>query len=64
MTVQIPPELQQALAERAAQRQVSPEDLVREALTWYLQMGDSLLDELDEWQSVRDEAMRIAEQAP
>jgi hypothetical protein len=57
MTVSIPTDLQPALSARAAQRQISPEDLVREALVWYLQMGQGLLDELSAWQDVRDEAL-------
>jgi hypothetical protein len=64
MIVQIPPDLQQALAERAAQRQVDPADLVREALLWYLQIDRALLDELEDWQAVRDEALDLTEQAP
>jgi hypothetical protein len=64
MTVSIPADLQQALAARAAQRQISPEDLVREALVWYLQMDPGLLDELSAWQDVRDEALDVAEGPP
>jgi hypothetical protein len=57
MTVSIPADLQQALTARAAQRQISPEDLVREALVWYLQIDPEFLDELSAWQDVRDEAL-------
>jgi hypothetical protein len=32
MTISIPPELEKAITERAAQQNVSPEDVVREAL--------------------------------
>ncbi len=64
MTVSIPPDLQQALAARAAQRQISPEDLVREALVWYLQIDPEFLEESSAWQDVRDEALDVAERAP
>ncbi len=64
MTVSIPADLQQALAARAAQRQMAPEDLVREALVWYLQIDTALLDELSAWQDVRDEALDIVEGPP
>lgn len=62
MTVPIPPDLQQALAARAAQRQTSVEELVRDALVWYLQLDASLIDEFAGWQEVRDEALRLVEE--
>jgi predicted transcriptional regulator len=64
MTVAIPPELEQALAARAAQLRISPEQLVREALSWYLQPDESLRDELSAWQEVRDEALDVTEDSP
>ena len=64
MTVAIPPELEQALAARAAQLRVSPEQLVREALSWYLQTDEALRDELSAWQEVRDEALDVIEDGP
>jgi hypothetical protein len=64
MTVAIPQELEQALALRAAQRQISPEELVREALVWYLQMDSALLDEMAAWQEIRDEAIQLVEESP
>jgi hypothetical protein len=64
MTVAIPPELQQAITSRAAERQVSPEQIVREALGWYLQIDGDLRDELSAWQEIRDEALDIAEEPP
>jgi hypothetical protein len=63
MTLAIPQELEQKLVECARARQVSVDSLVGEALHWYLQMEPALLDELDTWQVVRDEALRIAEEA-
>jgi predicted transcriptional regulator len=60
MTLAIPPELQRALTTRAAERQVTPEELVREALAWYLQIDADLLDELSAWQEIRDEAIELA----
>jgi len=53
MTLAIPPELERALGNRAAERQISTEDLVREALAWYLQIDVDLLDELSAWQEIR-----------
>jgi hypothetical protein len=64
MTLAIPPELQQALTSRAAERQIAPEELVREALAWYLQIDAELLDELSAWQEVRDEARELVEEPP
>jgi hypothetical protein len=64
MTLTIPPELQQALTARAAERQITPEELMREALAWYLQIDADLLDELSAWQEVRDEALELAEEPP
>ena len=58
MTLTIPTELEQAVAQRAAQRQVSVEEIVREALSWYLRADIELLDELDAWQQIRDEALQ------
>ncbi len=63
MTVSVPPELETTLAARAQERQVSPEELVREALCWYLQFSGPLLDELTAWQEVRDEALQLIEDA-
>jgi hypothetical protein len=57
MNVTFPPVLADALARRAQQRQVPAEDLVREAVAWYLGLDESLLDELRAWQEVRDEAL-------
>lgn len=61
MTILIPPELEQALAARAAERQMSLEALVGEALGWYLQFDAAVMDELDAWQEVRDEALDLIE---
>jgi hypothetical protein len=65
VNVSIPPHLEQALADRAAERGTTPEELVREALAWYLQIDPGLLDELDAWQEVRDEALgRVEDGSP
>ncbi|MBL8792861.1 MAG: hypothetical protein JNM56_03055 [Planctomycetia bacterium] len=58
MTVPIPGELEQALIECAQLRQLSVEDLVREALQSYLLAQND--DELSAWQEVRDEAFGSA----
>ena len=57
MNVAIPPELTEALTQRASQRQVAVADLVREAVAWYLALDETLIDELHAWQEVRDEAL-------
>ena len=62
MTLAIPEALQQQLLDRAKRRQVSVETLVGEALHWYLDMDPDVLDELDAWRDVRDEALRLAEE--
>lgn len=62
MTVTIPADLEQTLLARAQQRQQPVDDLVRDALTWYLQISEAALDELAAWQEVRDEALRLVEE--
>jgi hypothetical protein len=62
MTLAIPRELEQKLADRARQRNVSVETLVGEALDWYLRLEPDLLDELEAWQDVRDEALQVVEE--
>lgn len=64
MTVHIPRELEPSLLQHAQQRQVSPHELVIEALQWYLQIGPASIDELAAWQTVRDEALRLVEESP
>ncbi|MGD0897374.1 MAG: ribbon-helix-helix protein, CopG family [Thermoguttaceae bacterium] len=64
MTVTIPPELEKAIEQKAADRQVSVEVVMREAIEWYLRLDAELLDELAAWQEVRDEASAIVEAAP
>jgi hypothetical protein len=61
MTVSIPPDLEQALADRARRQQLSVDEVVRHALVWFLQADPALQDELDAWQDVRDEALRRIE---
>jgi hypothetical protein len=61
MTLAIPTDLEQKLVDRAKQRHVSVESLVGEALAWYLQLEPGLIDELESWQAVRDEAIQLAE---
>jgi hypothetical protein len=62
MVVSIPPDLDRVLTDRAAQRGLSTDDLVREALVWYLQIDPELLDELSAWQEARDEALGLIEE--
>ena len=62
MTVTIPPELQAAITARAAQRHLTAEDVVREALSWYLHIDEARWDELSAWQEIRDEALEMVEE--
>lgn len=62
MTLSIPTELEQKLRARASQRQMTIEELVHEALTWYTSFEAATLDELAAWQEVRDEALQGVEE--
>jgi predicted transcriptional regulator len=64
MTVTIPPEIEHDLATRADRDQISVEAVVRQALAWYLQTDPETVDELEAWQEVRDEALRLVEGGP
>jgi hypothetical protein len=65
MTLNLPPQLEQALEARARQRHLSLEETVREALVCYLQLDVDTLDELAAWQEVRDEALsKVEESSP
>jgi len=61
MTLTIPPEIEQKLAKRAVQRNMSVEAILREAIDWYLQMDPAAIDELTAWQEIRDEALELVE---
>jgi hypothetical protein len=61
MSVTLPASLETAVKAKAAQRNVSVEQLVEEALSWYLSADLEFLDELSAWQEVRDEAWGIVE---
>lgn len=61
VTVTIPAELETAVQRKAEQRQIPVENVVREALEWYLGMDTELFDELAAWQEVRDEAIDVVE---
>jgi hypothetical protein len=64
MTCSIPSDIEQRLAARAAKRQTTVDQLVLEALNWYLGVDDETLDELAAWQEIRDEAADLAEIPP
>jgi hypothetical protein len=64
VTISIPSELEKALVDRAQERQISLEELVREALVWYMQISPATIDELSAWQEVRDEALQLVEEPP
>jgi len=61
MTIAIPTEIERALGEKASERQVTIEELVADALRWYLQIESGLTDELAAWQEVRDEALKTTQ---
>jgi predicted transcriptional regulator len=61
MTVVLPADLERALAETARARQRPVDELVQDALRWYLHIDPALWDELDAWQEVRDEALNLVE---
>jgi len=63
MALEIPIDLEQALQAYAAKRQSSVEAVIREALDWYLRIEAETIDELAAWQEVRDEAVRLIEDA-
>jgi mRNA-degrading endonuclease toxin of MazEF toxin-antitoxin module len=64
VTVTIPRELETAVQRNAQQRKRSVENVVQEALEWYLRMDTEFLDELAAWQEVRDEAVQVVEGSP
>ena len=61
MPITVPPELEPELRDRAHDRKVPPEELLREALGWYLKLDPGLVEELHGWQQIRDEALAIVE---
>ena len=61
MTLTIPADIEQKLAKRAVQRNMSVEAILREAIDWYLQMDPAAIDELTAWQEIRDEALELVE---
>jgi hypothetical protein len=63
MTVKIPTKLEKALIARAKERKISFQDLIHEALSWYMQLEQATVDELNAWQEVRDEALRLVEES-
>lgn len=63
MTIAIPAEIEKALGEKASERHMTLEELVADALRWYLQIESGLMDELAAWQEVRDEALKTTEGA-
>jgi predicted transcriptional regulator len=61
MTITLPPELERAVTDRAAERKVPPDEIVRQALVWYLQIEPDLLDELTAVEEAHAEALQIIE---
>jgi hypothetical protein len=63
MAIAIPAEIEKALGAKALERHISVEELVSDALRWYLRIESGLTDELAAWQEVRDEALETVEGA-
>src|SRR5207247_10651926 len=59
MTLTIPPEIEQKLAKRAVQRNMSVEALLRAALDWYLQMDPAPIDEPTPWPAIRQQGVEL-----
>ena len=57
MTIALPADIEEVLGAKAAERHISVEELVCDALRWYLRVESGLADELTAWQEVRDEAL-------
>ncbi len=60
----VPQELERAIEQKAADRRVPVDAIVREAIEWYLRLDAELVDELVAWQEIRDEAARVVEAVP
>jgi hypothetical protein len=61
MTISIPAELENAVHEAAQARRMSIEDYVVESIKGQIRLEAAMRDELDAWQEVRDEALRLVE---
>jgi len=64
MTVILSPEQYRELAARAERDQTSVDAVLRQAVAWYLQIDPETVDELEAWQEIRDEALRLVEDGP
>ena len=64
MTVNLPPDLERAVTDRARDRQLSVDDVVREALTRWLREEQEIQGELEMWQEARLDALRLIEDEP
>jgi hypothetical protein len=64
VTVTLPNELDLAVRRSADQRHVPVDQLVQQALAWYLQIDPELLDEMSAWQEARDEALELVDGGP
>jgi hypothetical protein len=63
MTIAIPADIEKVLGAKALERHISVEELVSDALRWYLRIESGLTDEFAAWQEVRDEALETVEGA-
>ncbi len=61
MTISILPALEQILNDRAAQLHITVDNLVNQALSYYLQSDPELEAELAGWQEISEEALRLVE---
>ena len=61
MVISLSADVEQSLKDRAQRLHRSVDDLVNEAVAWYVRLDPDLIDELNAWQEVRDEAWETAE---
>jgi hypothetical protein len=61
MTVVLPPEMERALRERADRLRVSVDEVVSQALVWYISIEPELLDEFRAIEQAHAEALWLIE---
>jgi hypothetical protein len=64
MTITLNSELEQGLSDRAKELGLPPEELVRRAVAWFVQIDPALQVELQEWQQRTWNAWDMVEESP
>jgi hypothetical protein len=65
MTITIPAELENNLTKRAARLQIAVDDLVEQALHWYMAIDAELVEEIAAWEATGlDDLARFEESLP